>query len=91
MARWIDSVTGRDAIVRNLYDPTLNLNGIWSGYTGEGVKTVLPHVATAKLDSRLPPGLEPDESVLPGEGGRLAAAVAELEAERDAVRGLGLL
>ena len=37
------------------------------------------------------PGLEPDESVLPGEGGRLAATVAELEAERDAVRGLGLL
>ncbi|WP_129135733.1 M20/M25/M40 family metallo-hydrolase [Luteimonas sp. YGD11-2] len=62
VARWIDGMTGRDAIVRNLYDPTLNLNGIWSGYTGEGVKTVLPHVATAKLDSRLPPGLEPDEA-----------------------------
>ena len=62
VARWIDDLRGRDAIVRNLYDPTLNINGIWSGYTGEGVKTVLPHVATAKLDSRLPPGLEPEQA-----------------------------
>ncbi|QDW66624.1 M20/M25/M40 family metallo-hydrolase [Luteimonas granuli] len=60
VARWIDGDEGRDAIVRNLYDPTLNIDGIWSGYTGEGVKTILPHVATAKMDSRLPPGLEPD-------------------------------
>lgn len=60
VARWIDGDTGRDAIVRNLFDPTLNINGIWSGYIGEGMKTILPHRATAKLDSRLPPGLEPD-------------------------------
>jgi acetylornithine deacetylase/succinyl-diaminopimelate desuccinylase-like protein len=62
VARWIDGVEGRDAIVRELYDPTLNIDGIWSGYTGEGVKTILPHVATAKLDSRLPPGLEPEDA-----------------------------
>ncbi len=60
VARWIDGVTGRDAVLRNLYQPTLNINGIWSGYTGAGMKTILPHVATAKIDSRLPPGLEPD-------------------------------
>jgi len=58
--RWIDGVEGRDAIARLLYHPTLNINGIWSGYTGEGVKTILPHVATAKVDSRLPPGHHPD-------------------------------
>lgn len=58
--RWIDGLTGREAIVRNLWEPTLNIDGLWSGYTGEGMKTILPHVATAKLDSRLPPGLEPD-------------------------------
>lgn len=40
---------------------------------------------------RIVPGLEPDESLLPGEDGRLAATVAELEEERDAVKGLGLL
>src|SRR5690606_218847 len=43
--------------------PTLNIDGIWSGYTGEGVKTILPHVAAAKIDSRLPPGLEPEEAL----------------------------
>ncbi|MDH5823917.1 M20/M25/M40 family metallo-hydrolase [Luteimonas sp. RD2P54] len=60
VSRWIDGMSGRDAILRNLFDPTLNIDGIWSGYTGEGMKTILPHVATAKIDSRLPPGLEPE-------------------------------
>lgn len=60
VSRWIDGIEGRDALVRLLYDPTLNINGIWSGYGGEGMMTILPHVATAKIDSRLPPGLEPD-------------------------------
>ncbi|MCK9488642.1 MAG: M20/M25/M40 family metallo-hydrolase [Xanthomonadales bacterium] len=62
VSRWIDGLEGREALVRNLYDPTLNINGLWSGYTGEGVKTILPHVATAKMDSRLPPGLEPEDA-----------------------------
>ena len=62
VSHWIDGLSGREAIVRNLYDPTLNINGLWSGYTGEGTKTILPHIATAKIDSRLPPGLEPDDA-----------------------------
>ncbi|HUF48843.1 MAG TPA: M20/M25/M40 family metallo-hydrolase [Vicinamibacterales bacterium] len=61
--RWIDDATGREAILRYLYDPTLNIDGMWSGYTGEGVKTILPHRAVAKVDSRLPPGLGPDEAL----------------------------
>jgi acetylornithine deacetylase/succinyl-diaminopimelate desuccinylase-like protein len=61
--RWIDGVAGRDAILRYLYDPTLNIDGMWSGYTGEGAKTILPHVATAKVDSRLPMGLRPDTAL----------------------------
>ncbi|MGH7501931.1 MAG: M20/M25/M40 family metallo-hydrolase [Longimicrobiales bacterium] len=60
---WIDGMTGRVAIMRYLYAPTLNINGMWSGYTGEGTKTILPHVATAKVDSRLPPGLDPDTAL----------------------------
>ncbi len=33
--------------------PALDVNGIWGGYSGEGAKTVLPAVATAKLSTRL--------------------------------------
>jgi len=35
--------------------PSLDVNGIWSGYTGEGAKTVLPSVAKAKISMRLVP------------------------------------
>lgn len=58
--RWIDGLEGRDAILRYLFEPTMNINGIVSGYTGEGGMTILPHRAVAKMDSRLPPGLDAD-------------------------------
>jgi acetylornithine deacetylase/succinyl-diaminopimelate desuccinylase-like protein len=41
--------------------PTLDCNGIWGGYTGEGAKTVLPSKATAKISTRLVPNQAPGE------------------------------
>lgn len=41
--------------------PTLDVNGIWSGYTGEGAKTVLPSKAYAKISMRLVPHQEPQK------------------------------
>lgn len=61
--RWIDDATGRDLLMRYFYSTTLNIDGIWGGYTGPGTKTVLPHRATAKVDVRLVPDQESKDVV----------------------------
>jgi acetylornithine deacetylase/succinyl-diaminopimelate desuccinylase-like protein len=47
-------------LFRHLYfDPTLNVNGLVSGFTEEGTKTLVPHEALAKVDIRMVPNMEP--------------------------------
>ncbi|MBN1580979.1 MAG: dipeptidase [Anaerolineae bacterium] len=48
-------------IERTTARPTLDVNGIWGGYTGPGGKTVLPSKAFAKISMRLVPNQHPDE------------------------------
>lgn len=53
--------TGYSTMERTSIRPTLDVNGIWGGYTGEGAKTVLPSKASAKISMRLVPNQTPDE------------------------------
>ena len=50
---FLDGVKGLEALKRLVYEPTANIAGISSGYTGVGSKTVLPCEAMAKIDFRL--------------------------------------
>ncbi|MBD2701081.1 dipeptidase [Spirosoma sp. BT702] len=53
--------TGYSTNERTSIRPTLDVNGIWGGYTGEGAKTVLPSKASAKISMRLVPNQTPNE------------------------------
>ncbi|MBK7474865.1 MAG: dipeptidase [Haliscomenobacter sp.] len=51
---------GYTTLERTSIRPTLDVNGIWGGYTGEGAKTVLPAKAFAKISMRLVPNQDPE-------------------------------
>jgi acetylornithine deacetylase/succinyl-diaminopimelate desuccinylase-like protein len=72
---WNDKKYAKDLGVKQLYGekgfttlerlwarPTLECNGIWGGYTGEGAKTVLPAKAFAKISMRLVPDQTSDKA-----------------------------
>jgi acetylornithine deacetylase/succinyl-diaminopimelate desuccinylase-like protein len=60
----IDDIRGEEGyttLERTGTRPTLDVNGIWGGYTGEGAKTVLPSKAYAKISMRLVPNQDNKE------------------------------
>ncbi len=52
---------GYSTLERGSIRPTLDVNGIWGGYTGEGAKTVIASKAYAKISMRLVPDQDPNE------------------------------
>jgi acetylornithine deacetylase/succinyl-diaminopimelate desuccinylase-like protein len=57
----VNGESGFNTLERVSIRPTLDVNGIWGGYTGEGAKTVLPSKASAKISMRLVPNQDPDK------------------------------
>ena len=57
----VDGEAGFTTEERCTIRPSLDVNGIWGGYIGEGAKTVLPSKAFAKISARLVPGQDPDK------------------------------
>lgn len=54
---------GYTHLERTWVRPTLEINGVFGGFSGEGIKTVLPAEAGAKITCRLVPDQDPDEIV----------------------------
>ena len=57
---FVGGLTGTALLRRYFLEPTCTICGLSSGYQGEGSKTVLPAVASAKVDFRLVPDLTPE-------------------------------
>lgn len=61
VTRFVDDLSGLALRERAAFAPTCNLAGLVSGYTGEGMKTILPARAMAKIDFRLVPNQDPQD------------------------------
>ena len=60
VSEFVNGVTG-EAYKRAVFEPTCNIAGIGAGYQGPGMKTVIPARASAKVDFRLVPDMDPDD------------------------------
>jgi acetylornithine deacetylase/succinyl-diaminopimelate desuccinylase-like protein len=61
--RFIAGRAGIDAVRSLNLDPTVNIQGLWSGYTGPGGNTITPAEAHARVDIRLVPDMDPETVV----------------------------
>src|SRR5919206_594233 len=61
ISTFVNNVSGIDAIKSLVGMATCNIAGLTAGYIGEGAKTVLPAIASAKLDFRLVPNMTPEK------------------------------
>ena len=57
--KFVYNSSGNDIKKALVNEPTCNITGLISGYTGEGAKTIIPSKATAKIDFRLVPDMNP--------------------------------
>jgi len=61
--RFLAGRSGLDAVRVLALDPTVNVQGLWSGYTGPGGNTITPAEARARIDIRLVPDMDPEAVV----------------------------
>lgn len=61
VVRFKNDLHGAALLKQFLYEPTMNIPGIWGGYTGEGTKTIVPYKVHIKFDCRLVPNQKPDD------------------------------
>jgi acetylornithine deacetylase/succinyl-diaminopimelate desuccinylase-like protein len=59
--QWQRGLRGRDVLRAEMFEPTANIAGFTSGYSGEGAKTIVPSKATVKMDFRLVPRQTPEK------------------------------
>lgn len=65
VGRFILPDEDKEGLIRQYtYSSTLNIDGIWAGWTEKGSKTILPHKATCKMDIRLVPN-QRKENMMP--------------------------
>lgn len=62
--RFLGDLHGKDLLIQYCGSTTLNIDGVWGGYTGPGSLTLLPHKVTVKMDVRLVPN-QTSEEVIP--------------------------
>ena len=83
----MDGESGYTLLERLSARPTLDVNGLWGGYSGEGSKTIIPAFAGAKVSTRLVPDQDHHEIERLMEGHLRAIAPPSVRVEVTAIQG----